>query len=94
MKKTILFGLLFASTCSWAQQATTTIREFRLAGPYAVTTPFAADTVDVNGKKFDEQSLMSGIGLSETAATKVWQAGLLPSLKEQKRLIWLSMSVC
>jgi dipeptidyl aminopeptidase/acylaminoacyl peptidase len=93
MKKTILFGLLLASTCSWAQQATTTIREFRLAGPYAVTTPFAADTVDVNGKKFDEQSLMSGIGLSETAATKVWQAGLLPSLKEQKSVGVLSFYI-
>ena len=52
MKKTILFGLLLASTCSWAQQATTTIREFRLAGPYAVTTPFVADTVDMNGNGF------------------------------------------
>ena len=85
MKKTLLFGLLFASIPMWAQQTTTTtINEFRLAGPYAVSVPFAADTVDVNGKKFDEQSLMSGIGLSETAATKVWQAGLLPSLKEQR----------
>ena len=93
MKKTILFGLLLASTCSWAQQATTTIREFRLAGPYAVTTPFVADTVDMNGKKFDEQSLMSGIGLSETAATKVWQAGLLPSLKEQKSVGVLSFYI-
>ena len=86
MKKTLLLGFLLASACTWAQQqtTTTTVNEFRLAGPYAVMAPFAADTVDVNGNKFDEQSLMSGITLSETAATKVWKSGRLPSLDAQK----------
>ena len=92
IKKSIFLGMLCATTLTWAQPSskTTTISEFNLSGPYAVVTPFAADTVDVNGKKFDEQSLLSGMSLSSEAATKVVKAGLLPSLREQKSVGVLS----
>jgi dipeptidyl aminopeptidase/acylaminoacyl peptidase len=83
MRKIAIFGLLMLPLCMLAQQKTE-VKEFNLVGPYAVATPYAADSVDVTGKKFDEQSLMAGLGLSSVAATKVCQAGLLPSLPSQK----------
>ena len=50
--KRLFFGACLLAMPVLAQQ-TTTVSEFVLAGPYAVLRPFAADTVDVQGKKFD-----------------------------------------
>ena len=71
--------------CSLPAQTTTEVTEFRLAGPYAVTTPFAADTVDVQGKKFDVNSMLSAVPLkSEGQAWKVDGGARLPSLTDSK----------
>ena len=69
-----LFLLLFTIHCSlfvsFAQQKTE-IRQFNLSGPYAVAAPFAVDTVDVQGKKFDDKSLMKAIALTSPIITGV-----------------------
>ncbi len=75
--------MLTSSLLATAQQKTE-VREFNLTGPYAVVSPFAADTVDVNGKKFDEKSVMGGLDLSNVTTTRVWRSQLLPSLDEEK----------
>ena len=58
MKK-VLF-VLFVANCALSSmaQVKTAVTEFNLSGPYAVATPFALDTVDVKGAKFDPASLM------------------------------------
>ncbi len=75
-------------------QVKTTVSQFNLNGPFGVIAPFAADSVSVDGKKFDESSLLKGISCqpTEQGQTTV-EAGLLPSLKEQKSVGLLSFYV-
>ena len=82
-----MLTLLLATTV--AAQEKTEINEFNLAGPFAVTQPFAIDTVKVDGTKFDEKSLLEALP-HDAAATTTWQAGLLPSLSESKSVGVLS----
>ena len=99
--KRIFFYLTFYLTLSAlglgassiSAQQKTTVSQMNQAGPWAVTTPFTADTVDVQGNKFDELSLLSGISLNGTAITKVWQGGLLPSLPHAKSVGVLSFYI-
>ena len=92
MKRIAIFGMLMCAL-SISAQYKSVIKEFNLTGPFAVGTPFAADTVDVNGRKFDELSLMNGLSFSKQSATTVQKAGLLPSLKDQKSVGILSFYV-
>ena len=64
-------------------QVKTTVTEFLQAGPYAVAAPFAADTVDVQGKKFDVKSSLSALPL-QAEAQGVFSGSVLPSLKDAK----------
>ena len=73
-------------------QVKTEVKEFNLAGPYAVSQPFGVDTVDVQGRAFDEQSLMGGLSLV-SAPTSVFSGDLLPSLQEQKSVGVLSFYI-
>jgi dipeptidyl aminopeptidase/acylaminoacyl peptidase len=74
-------------------QQTTEIQQFNLTGPFAVSVPFSADSVDVNGRKFDEQSLMNAVPITENAATTVFKGEVLPSLANQKSVGMLSFYV-
>ena len=80
--------LLMLATTASAQEKQT-IEAFNLAGPYAIGVPFAADTVNVQGKKFEESALLEGIK-HDAQATSTCTPGLLPSLKEQKSVGVLS----
>ncbi len=64
-------------------QVKTTVTEFLQAGPYAVAAPFAADSVDVQGKKFDVKSSLSALPL-QAEAQGVFSGSVLPSLKDAK----------
>ena len=81
--KHIITMLLTALTVQASAQVKTEIGKFNLAGPYAVAAPFATDTVDVKGKKFDNNSLLSALPLKAEAGS-VFRAGRLPSLKDSK----------
>ena len=59
--KHIITMLLTALALQASAQVKTEIGKFNLAGPYAVAAPFATDTVDVKGKKFDNNSLLSAL---------------------------------
>ena len=83
MKRIFLPMLLMLATTASAQEKQE-IEAFNLAGPYAVGVPFAADTVNVQGKKFEESALLDGIK-HDAVATTTCTSGLLPSLKDQKR---------
>ena len=74
---------------SASAQETIQVKDFNLAGPFAVTAPVGMDTVDVNGKKFDEKSLMDNLSLSSQPTT-VFSGQVLPSLKDSKSVGILS----
>ncbi len=92
MKTALFIGMLSFAMAAGAQQKTE-ITEFNLTGPYPVTTPYAADSVDVNGKKYDEQSFLDCLALSTQAATQVVRAGNVPSLDAQRSVGMLSFYV-
>ena len=83
--------LLLAATTAAAQEETE-VTEFNLAGPFAVSQPFAADTVSVDGKQFEETSLLDALPLDAVPAT-TRQAGVLPSLADSRSVGVLSFFV-
>ena len=88
MRQTMLsLALLF--TLGAAAQTRTEIREFNLAGPYAVATPQAFDTVDVQGRKFDDKSLLDALALTSPVTT-TYGGQLIPSLQDQRSVGVLS----
>ena len=94
-KNCFLFFTLLAFSfhaLSVSAQVKTQIREFNLSGPYAVSEPFALDTVDVQGKKFDSNSLMSAISLT-SQSTGRFSGSVLPSLPDSKSVGLLSFYI-
>ena len=64
-------------------QVKTEVKEFNLAGPFAVNAPLSVDTVNVKGEKFDEKSLLQSLALT-TQPTTTFSDQVLPSLKDSK----------
>ena len=91
MKKVVLWSFLLLGVSASAQEKIQ-VKEFNLAGPFAVMAPVGMDTVDVNGKKFDEKSLMDDLSLS-SQPTSVFAGQVLPSLKDSKSVGVLSFYV-
>ena len=88
MKKTLTASmLLLALTAS--SQVKTAIHEFNQAGPFAVSQPFQADTVNVSGKKFDVEAMLNAINV-DVKPTQHFAGEIIPSLKGQKSVGVLS----
>ena len=83
MKKQITTMMLMVAALQASAQVKTTVTEFNQAGPFAVSSPFAADTVDVQGKKYDEKSVLSALPLL-AEPTGVFSGSVLPSLTDSK----------
>ena len=92
MKKLISIQCLLAIGMLATAQVKTPVKEFNIAGPYAIATPFTLDTVDVKGKKFDPASLMGSIALTSKADGK-FSGSVLPSLKDSKSVGLLTFYV-
>ena len=92
MKTIISTALLALAAQTVAAQQKTEVGEFRLAGPFAVSQPFAVDTVDVQGKKFDESLLLGSLSLTQTP-TATWKSGRLPSLPGSRSVGVLSFYI-
>ena len=92
MKKSFVLIALTAGVLNAGAQVKTTVTEFNMAGPFAVQAPVGMDSVDVNGKKFDEKSLLGGLALSAEPTT-VFSGKVLPSLKDSKSVGILSFFV-
>ena len=73
-------------------QHKTEVKEFNLTGPFAVSAPVCADTTDLNGKHFDDTSILNGLRLTSTS-TATYNGVLLPSLSEQKSVGILSFYI-
>ena len=91
MKQILTTTLLMLALGASAQQKTE-IREFNLSGPFAVTAPLAFDSVDVQGKKFDDKSLMRAVALT-SPATGRFSGEVLPSLPDSRSVGLLSFYV-
>ena len=91
MRRLFLLGAFMLSLIANAQ-VTTEVSTFLLAGPMAVNAPFGVDSVDVQGKKFDEKSMLNGISLM-TPATTTFSGQVLPSLEDSKSIGVLSFYV-
>ena len=84
MKKSIVLPFcLFTFLPFCSAQVKTHVTEFLQAGPFAVSKPFALDTVDVQGKKFDDKTLLSGISLL-APAPQTFTGSVLPSLSDSR----------
>jgi dipeptidyl aminopeptidase/acylaminoacyl peptidase len=92
MKKLFSIQCLLAIGMMATAQVKTSIKEFNLSGPYAIAAPFALDTVDVNGKKFDPTSLMGSIALTSKANGR-FDGSVLPSLRDSKSVGLLTFYV-
>ena len=64
-------------------QTRTDIGQFNLSGPYPVSTPVSLDTVDVQGKKFDETAFWKGMSL-DAPVTEVFSGKILPSVADSR----------
>ena len=73
---------MLCAVVAQAQQKTE-VTEFLQAGPYSVSAPFSLDTVDVQGKKFDDKSVLSALPIQSVPTTK-FNGGRLPSLSDSK----------
>ena len=87
-----IMGALLMMVSTVTAQNKTEVKAFNLAGPYAVTAPFAMDTVNVQGKKFDSNSLLGSLALT-TEMTGTFTGSVLPSLTESKSVGLLSFYV-
>lgn len=92
MKKSFILIALTAGVINAGAQVKTTVTDFNMAGPFAVQAPVGMDSVDVNGRKFDEKSLLGGLALSAEPTT-VFSGKVLPSLKDSKSVGILSFFV-
>ena len=90
--KTIISTLMLVLALSASAQHKTEVKEFLQAGPFPVSKPFAIDTVDVQGKKFDDNALLSGISLL-APATKTFTGDILPSLSDSRSVGMLTFYV-
>ena len=88
----IAFVALLTIGMSATAQVKTEIKQFNQAGPFAVSKPFAIDTVDVKGKKFDDNVLLGGINqLAPT--TQTFSGAVLPSLEDSRSVGMLTFFV-
>ena len=92
MKRLVTTQMLLAIGMMATAQVKTPVTEFNLAGPYAVSAPFAIDTVDVQGKKFDPVSQLGSIALTSHFTGK-FSGQVLPSLPDSKSVGLLSFYV-
>ena len=74
---------MVAGCLTVSAQTKTTITRFNLSGPHAVMMPPAADTVDVQGKKFDDKSFLKAVSLS-APVTRTFEGAVLPSLGDSR----------
>ena len=74
---------MVAGCLTVSAQTKTTITRFNLSGPHAVMMPAAADTVDVQGKKFDDKSFLKAVSLS-APVTRIFEGAVLPSLGDSR----------
>ena len=92
--KTMICCLLAGMTASLsAQQTTTVVKDFRLAGPFAITSPYQTGNVDAKGRSFNDMTLLKGFNASESVKEEAWSGEVLPSLTDSKAVGQLTFGI-
>ena len=91
MRTSILISALSFAIAATAQ-VKTEITQFNHSGPFAVSQPFATDTVDVKGTKFESTQLLTALPLTAEATT-TFSGQVLPSLSDSKSVGQLSFYI-
>ena len=80
-KRHLLAIVMAAATAMAAKaQDTLEVRQMSLAGPYAVETPIASDTVGTDGKRHDVESTLLGSLPLDAKATTTYSGGIFPPM--------------
>ena len=88
MKHSVILLSLMLCTVASAQEKTV-IDTFNLAGPFAVSQPFATDSVGPDGAKFDDSALLQCLA-DDAATSQTWSSAQLPSLSDQRSVSLLN----
>ena len=83
MKRVILFCMMASAAMLSTAQVKTPMTDFNLAGPFPVGAPLAMDTVDNNGHKYDDKSLLKSVPLTAKADRR-FNGAIVPSLKDSR----------
>ena len=92
MMRQILLSSALLTALSMQAQVKTEIRTFNLSGPYVVTAPVALDTVNAQGRKFDEASLMDAIAVT-APVTGTFDGQVIPSITDGRSVGVLSFYI-
>ena len=83
MKRVILFCMMASAAMLSTAQVKTPMTDFNLAGPFPVGAPLAMDTVDNNGHKYEDKSLLKSVPLTAKADRR-FNGAIVPSLKDSR----------
>ena len=92
--KTFICCMLVSIAASiGAQETTTVVKSFRLAGPYAITVPYQTGDVDAKGRAFNDMTLLKSFKATESVKEEVWSGDVLPSLSDSKSVGQLTFGI-
>ena len=92
--KTFICCMLVSIAASiGAQETTTIVKNFRLAGPYAITVPYQTGDVDAKGRAFNDMTLLKSFKATESVKEEVWSGDVLPSLSDSKSVGQLTFGI-
>lgn len=92
--KTFICCMLVSIAASiGAQETTTVVKNFRLAGPYAITVPYQTGDVDAKGRAFNDMTLLKSFKATESVKEEVWSGDVLPSLSDSKSVGQLTFGI-
>ena len=92
--KTFICCMLVSTAVSLsAQETTTVVKNFRLAGPYAITVPYQTGNVDAKGRAFNDMTLLKGFKTTESVKEEEWSGEVLPSLADSKSVGQLTFGI-
>ena len=92
--KTFICCMLVSIAASiGAQETTTVVKNFRLAGPYAITVPYQTGDVDAKGMAFNDMTLLKSFKATESVKEEVWSGDVLPSLSDSKSVGQLTFGI-
>lgn len=80
----LLQALLTIGLATASAQTNTPVQQFRLAGPYAIGTPYQSNGVDAKGKAMNDMTLLQSFKTNDEVKGEPWQGNILPSLQDSR----------
>lgn len=94
MKRIFLSAMALCAIAASATTDTIDVKRFVYAGPYSVYAPYMVDSVDVNSRSFDINSMLDApLSFELLDGAALYESASLPAAPEGKALNMLSFSV-